>query len=235
MKRKRRKPPATAIKFLPQELLTEVLARVASNSLTDLCNAKLCCKEFLRAAEDDYIFKHASMEKFPVAPWPVSCEASSFLRRCKESGNAEALYREGMVEYFSSSRVDSGLQYLKEAAEKGHVEALYVSEIISACTGGQSNQWSPELLQSKKKTSECRRRVQAVLCSLWIRNYIVPPQGQRADHSKTCTKNGNTWQYCGRQMMRGTGWEDEEEDHCEACMWDHEIHFFCDIVRRGIN
>ncbi|XP_057969606.1 putative F-box protein At1g67623 [Malania oleifera] len=246
--------PNRTIKSLPEEMLTEVLARVASSSLTDLCNAKLSCRDFLGAADDNYIFEHASMEKFPVAPWPVSEEASSFLRRCKECGNAEALYREGMVEYFSKMGVDSGLEYLKRAAEKGHVEASYVYGIILLCTGGQPNQRSLELLsgitkslmvksrKSRTNIRECRRRIQAIIWSIWIKNYIIPPQMPRVDHAKTCMRKGKAWQDCERPMI-GTEWEEDREEEgggdddeavgCEACRWYYEVLSFCDMLRAG--
>ena len=42
--------------------------------------------------------KNISIEKFPAIPWwQVKDEVSSFLKACKESGNPEALYRQGMV------------------------------------------------------------------------------------------------------------------------------------------
>ncbi|GAB2297204.1 hypothetical protein Dimus_031317 [Dionaea muscipula] len=55
-------------------------------------------------------------------------------KRCKECGNAEALYREGMVDYFSHMRIETGIENLKRAANKGHVEASYVYGIILICT-----------------------------------------------------------------------------------------------------
>ena len=42
--------------------------------------------------------KNISIEKFPTIPWwQVKDEVSSFLKACKESGNPEVLYRQGMV------------------------------------------------------------------------------------------------------------------------------------------
>ena len=42
--------------------------------------------------------KNISVEKFHAVPWwEVKDEISSFLKACKESGNPELLYRQGMV------------------------------------------------------------------------------------------------------------------------------------------
>ncbi|XP_058192131.1 uncharacterized protein LOC131309530 [Rhododendron vialii] len=66
-----------------------------------------------------------SIMGFPVNQWLKSEEVSLFLNRCVVGGNPEALYREGMVEYFSSMRMEFGLEKLRRASEKGHAEASY--------------------------------------------------------------------------------------------------------------
>ena len=96
----------TTIKSLPKELQVEIFAKVATRSVFDHCMIKLCCKEFLRAAEDNYVYRHASMENFALVPLPWfkgNNKEFPFLKRCRESGNSEILYREGMLQYFTSS------------------------------------------------------------------------------------------------------------------------------------
>lgn len=121
-KHKRSKHHDPTIESLPKDLWTEVLALVASASFIDLFSAKLSCKDFHRIAEEDYIFEHVSLNKFYAIPWNQNAKASSFFERCKESGNPELLYREGMTDYFSHGRTESGFEYLKRATEKRHVE-----------------------------------------------------------------------------------------------------------------
>ena len=56
------------------------------------------CRNFLEASKDTFVMKNISIEKFPTIPWwQVKDEVSSFLKACKESGNPEVLYRQGMV------------------------------------------------------------------------------------------------------------------------------------------
>lgn len=69
------------------------------NSISFYC---LCsCKEFMEVAEDDYISEHIeiSINKFPVLiKWlPVNDKRVSFLTRCFNKGNSDALFRRGMV------------------------------------------------------------------------------------------------------------------------------------------
>ncbi|KAK1576113.1 hypothetical protein Q3G72_011068 [Acer saccharum] len=119
------------IKSLPKDLLTDVLARVASGSVADLFNVERSCKDLLEVGNDNYVLQHACMNSFYIAPdWHRSDKVSLFLRRCRESGNAEALFRQGMFEYFSLLETESGLVLLQRAAHKGHIEATYVVGIL---------------------------------------------------------------------------------------------------------
>ena len=114
----------TTIKSLPKELLVEILAKVGTRSIVDLCVVKLYSKDLPYAAEDDYVYRHTSMENFAsvLLLWFTDEKETSFLKRCKESGNSEIGYREGMVQY-TSSIVTSGLENLKKAVLEGHDEA----------------------------------------------------------------------------------------------------------------
>nr|GEY86878.1 putative F-box protein At1g67623 [Tanacetum cinerariifolium] len=126
----------TKLQYLPRDLLVGILGRVASSSFTDVFNAKLSCQDFLDAVEDEYIFQNISMDKFTIIPWSQQTDSEiSFLTKCLNLGNAEALFRQGMVEYFHLVKVRSGLRYLKMAAEKGHPEATYVYGMIMLSRG----------------------------------------------------------------------------------------------------
>ncbi|KAM7487180.1 hypothetical protein LguiB_024664 [Lonicera macranthoides] len=224
---------------LPADVLTEVLGRVASSSFTDLFNAKLCCRDFLGAAEEDYILEHISIDKFPVIPWFTRDEEICFLNRCKEKGNPEALYRQGMIEYFNSRNMDLGLEYLKRATDKGHVEASYAYGVILVSRGGESAQNGLKVLNSLKSGSgtksrssrikECRRRTKEVIRTMWINNYVVRQLNTgMCCHQKsegTCTRiNGRSW----------TNYDDEEDHEvmaCDACRWDQEVVSFCKMLR----
>ncbi|KAG4933451.1 hypothetical protein JHK87_047453 [Glycine soja] len=53
-------------------------------------NVKQCRKEYLDVAEDDHVYRHKSLEKLPLV------SLAWFLKRCKESGNAEIVYCEAI-------------------------------------------------------------------------------------------------------------------------------------------
>lgn len=71
------------LETVSRDLLVEILARVGSSSFTYLYNAKWCCKDFLEAAEDDYIFECISLDKISRHRyyWPVD-DAGLFMQKC---------------------------------------------------------------------------------------------------------------------------------------------------------
>lgn len=224
--RRQRRP---VLGSLPGDLLIDVLARVASSSFTDLFNAKLCCRDFLGAAEDEYIFQHVSIDKFPVIHWfPPSDELLSFLNQCINKGNPEAMFRQGMIEFFSLARIETGLEYLKRASEKGHVEATYVYGMILLSRGGQSSQQGLNILNSMKvsrsknlKIRDCRAKIKAIIREMWINNSISLNEVR----CKCQERNNNNVCFVKRKF-------DEEEDviGCDACGWHREVISFCKMV-----
>ncbi|MFS7934202.1 putative F-box protein [Helianthus anomalus] len=215
---------------LPKDLLIDVLARVASSSLTGLFSAKLSCKEFLESTKDDYIFQHISLDKFPVTEWsPLSQREYSFLSHCFIKGNPESLFRQGMIEYFKQVNVNFGLEFLKRAVEKGHSEATYVYGMILLSGGDQSSQHGLNLLNSMNcsrsrnwNVRECRDKIDTILSRMWINNRIalekVNTKCQKRDHVIRFEKRG--WSLD----------EDIEISSCHTCLWYRELVYFCRIM-----
>ncbi|KAG5521914.1 hypothetical protein RHGRI_034214 [Rhododendron griersonianum] len=144
---------------------------------------------------------------------------------------SEALYRQGMVEYFSSMRMESGFEKLRRASEKGHSEASYVYGIILVCKGGQSSVEGLKLLNAMKSGTtsqstrfaifqECRKRIEAVIRSMWINNHLEGRQSRSCCHENT-SRLKETWD--GRREV-------EDDASCEACKWDREVSLFCDML-----
>jgi hypothetical protein len=51
-KRQKNDASMSIVKALPNDLLVDIVGKVASGSIVDLCKIKLSCKEFLSASED---------------------------------------------------------------------------------------------------------------------------------------------------------------------------------------
>ncbi|XP_022891615.1 uncharacterized protein LOC111406415 [Olea europaea var. sylvestris] len=96
--RKNAKCIVSTIGTIPTDLASDIMARVAANSLTDIANIKLSCKVLKEIAEDPHVYQNASLKKFPVGHWwPPSKEEKTFLNKCWEYGNPELLYRRGVT------------------------------------------------------------------------------------------------------------------------------------------
>ncbi|KAG8643951.1 putative F-box protein At1g67623 [Manihot esculenta] len=250
--KRRRKNYHQRFKYVPKELLTEILAQVASSSVTDFVNARACCKEFLEAASEDYVFEHVTMDSFPVILWKINHGVSSFLERCKKSGNPEALFRQGMIDYFSTSNYDSGLKMLERAASKGHAQAIYVYGIILVCYDGELRNKGVKLLSDLKRSksslviTECRKKVQNITWSMWLNNYIVgigpAEEEEYMKKRKTCSYCNSKLALCSftnDQTKNSAGWTSSDEVFeddpfsCDSCLWDLEAILFCKMLRTG--
>ena len=108
-----------------------------------------------------------------------------FLKRCKDARNAEALYRKGMINYFSRRKIKSGQRYLKKAVEKGHVEAIYTYGIILICLGGELRKQGLQVVSSLNLTSSskrsfkiasCRSKTEKFLRCMWVYVSLAEPK-----------------------------------------------------------
>ncbi|XP_008453691.1 putative F-box protein At1g67623 [Cucumis melo] len=225
----------TVIKSLPNDLLTEVLAKVAASSYVDLVQAKLATKQFLEASKDRYIFQHVSLGNFENHLWNNSPEFWSFIETCNNNENPESLYRKGMLEFFTHCKEASGLAYLKLSAQKGYVDACYVCSVILYASKAKDEGF--EFLKNheaklRNKMAECRWRVKRFVSYLWIKNRISSsgedPNDRKCDKNINCRVNErrNSWD-----------WKDEDDYYgeytCEKCKWNNEVFRFCKMLRTG--
>ncbi|XP_057417612.1 uncharacterized protein LOC130711856 [Lotus japonicus] len=224
----------STIKTLPRDLLVEIVALVAAHSFIDFHAIKMCCKDFLDATEDNYIWRNASLDKFPLIQWLPNDKVSSFLNRCRECGNMESLYREGLQKYFCcpNEKID-GLEILNVAAQKGHKEAKYVCGMISLCSeDDELRKQGLEYMRFLRK-SQCvvgsRNKVKQLLKFIWKDNGMFERRLSPLCNSKSTCKG---WQ------MKRDRWVllDDDNDNndnislCENCRWDHELEIFYQLL-----
>ncbi|CAN1768403.1 Putative F-box protein At1g67623 [Linum perenne] len=234
---------------VPKDILIDVLARVAIQSSSDLVSVKLTCKALLDASSDDYIYRNVAISQFPIIPWKINLPALSFLHRCKSSGNPEALFRQGIIDFFSSLQIESGFNNLMLAARSGHLESIYVCGILALCQkqeeegmalllsleGGGSR--LPEIVR------HCRNRVKSVRGIIWVRNFMVRELNPGRRNNCGCGGNGLGLAALATPPSAASeeGWttrEDEElefyaANRCRSCFWDHEAASFCNMLKFG--
>ncbi|XP_057418871.1 putative F-box protein At1g67623 [Lotus japonicus] len=210
-------------------MLVEVVAIVGSHSFADLHKIKVCCKDFLDAAEDSYVWRRVSLNMFPLIQWLPNDKASWFLNRCKECENVESIYREGLRKYFISpnGKID-GLDMLKVAAQKNHKEAKYMCGMILLCSKDDELRKQGlehmRFLRKSKCVVSCRNKVKQLLIGfIWRNNSILV-----RNLSPLC----NFKSTCKGWKVKTSSWilvdDDDDDDDinlCEHCRWDHELEF----------
>ncbi|XP_073130139.1 F-box protein At2g35280-like [Henckelia pumila] len=215
------------IETLPNELVSEVLGRVAASSIIDIINAKLSCKTFKEIGEDSHVYHHMSLNKKFIDSWtPLSQEQQVFLNKCWNSENPELFYRQAMLDYFNRGDMESACKYLLKAVDARHVGALYLTCIMLILSGDDrfkdkgidmiSNMQKPRWLRRKlalyrESLTECLRR-------MWVKYPNLNP------HLVFCqTRHQNHWR---------SGWRDmDEELQCQACCVDREISAICGFLK----
>ncbi|KAK9103170.1 hypothetical protein Sjap_020424 [Stephania japonica] len=208
------------------DVITEILARVASSSLPDLCSLRCANKLLHGLADDIYVFKHVSMERIPPIPWwPFSVDALSFLQRCLQSHNPEALYRLGMIEFFNKVQFKAGVALLERATSFSHDGATYVLGMILLCGEDEESRLHgidvldelEEALHRRSrcgyKISDCRKKCQRILSSMWVKCSL-----RQQEHA---CENG-----CKRNSGRGWDADDCNGFNCKSCKWDYELKLF---------
>ncbi|CAK8572266.1 unnamed protein product [Lathyrus sativus] len=221
---------SSSIQSLPRDLLLDMIINVTSQSFVDLYNMKLCCRDFLEVAEENYVFQKVSLNQFPLVQWFPNKKALSFLKRCKESGNIESLFREGLCEYFSYPNGNiNGLEMLKIATQKGHKEATYMYGMILLCSEDYELREQGLVHMRSLRMSKCimssRKKVQCLANCLWKNNGVLSRNQIPLCNSKDTCKG---WRLKnGRWLLFDD--EDDDIESCEACRWDHELEFFYNL------
>ncbi|KAL2248933.1 putative F-box protein At1g67623 [Sesamum indicum] len=145
---------------IPKDLLTHILARVATSSLNSYFNVKLSCKMLKEVAECSNVYKCISLDEFPMdALHDMNGDVRSFINRCVECENLDALYMLGMIEYFSCNNLAKALVCLNKSASLGHVGAYYIITIILLLSGKDFKQRGVTLLSAMKSSVEYREKV----------------------------------------------------------------------------
>ncbi|KAJ8758898.1 hypothetical protein K2173_002677 [Erythroxylum novogranatense] len=238
----------SGFKHIPQHLWTEIFARVASQSIPALSNVKMCSKSFLEAASESYVFEHATLKKFPVLFKNVG-GASSFFKQCKDFGNSEALFLQGLKDFFDGLKIELGLELLNKAVDKKHPGAKYVYGIILACHGGRHKEKGLKLLHSlttseSKSTyliiRKCRKEVKRAFTGMWLHNKLVENDVINfRDYMKQCNCNEKrmTSDIGGKNK---SAWDVKDYDEglyntssCESCLWDNEVIQFRHMLKTG--
>ncbi|XP_061355514.1 uncharacterized protein LOC133300043 [Gastrolobium bilobum] len=215
-----RKQRCHSLEFLPNDLLLRIFGNVSSESIEDISNVKLTCKSFLRLAEHDSVYKHASLDKFKLEPleWMTGRRSSRYHVRVHDDDDN-----------VSSNEVK--VSSLKTAAMNGHDDAKYMYGMLLMCSDNEAHRNQGvsifRLLDTSERVKQCRKRVKTFIRSLWMRRTVVPQHQSSFCHSNLCINLEPT--------IKRDPWilHDEYDDdgpQCENCKADFELKLFCSMT-----
>ncbi|XP_060964709.1 uncharacterized protein LOC133033692 [Cannabis sativa] len=206
------------IDWLPNDLIVDILAHVATISISDFFQSK---------DNDHYIYNKLSLDELSCHPWDLymSKEATTLFTKCLNSQNSEAMYRLGV-------KKKSGVELLEKAANAGHLGASYFMGIILICK--EEDESDDETKQSGIrhgiqllgciKTSaqmrECREKLKHIVQKLWLtqnHNFLIPKLFQ----CQFPNRKPNSWPLL------------DDYSHtlcCNTCRFNYEIVYVCNLV-----
>ncbi|MED6225821.1 hypothetical protein PIB30_097399, partial [Stylosanthes scabra] len=114
---------------LPPNVWAKIASDVAHSSVRDLCSMRCVSTEFQDAGAAEIVFTRTSVVDEWRRTWLSDAEkeyAARFHKRCKQCGNHELLYRNGMRHAFLDDNTDAAISTLLKPAREGHVAAAYV-------------------------------------------------------------------------------------------------------------
>ncbi|KAI9099565.1 hypothetical protein K1719_024570 [Acacia pycnantha] len=224
--------------ILPREILVNIASKVASQSLADLYRLKLTSKEIMNITDDDYVYKHAYLDRVPFFRINAIPQEDSFLSRCRSSSNLESIYRQGMKEYFLDNELyEKGLSMVRMAAQKGHKRSMYAfAMIVLMCSDARKGSLGPKeleealaylrFLRNQKCVLKCRNEVvEFVRFLTWFMRFgLEMAPRERLCRNVPCT---NTWKLRIGSCCLLTDDDDENDPNmCESCRWDFEVKEF---------
>ncbi|KAI6695402.1 hypothetical protein NL676_023112 [Syzygium grande] len=218
-----------SFEVLPHDMVVEILASVAANSMDDFFNAKISCKVFNELAGEDYVYRQMSLDKISRILWWHPEEGNAFIQRCIKCDNLEALYMQGLYECVSLMKLELGMELLKRAAHIGHVGASYVLGLLLVCEGGELKEEGVRLLRkvyASGRVVESRKKYLDVVRNMWWNNVAIfrgePPRYDCRMQSEHCKRRG--W-------ARDIDHYDDTE--CEQCICRSEIEILYKYGKRS--
>ncbi|KAL6557083.1 hypothetical protein OROMI_017433 [Orobanche minor] len=235
--KKIRRSPMTTISGLPDEIPVYILARVGAASATDLFSAKLSCKAFHTASEDDEVLRRIEIDTIKNKAWyigycPCWCgektktinrRAKTFAIRCLLLGNPGSLYRTGMRRYFRFRDPEVVMAYIRMAVEAGHKEATFFLGMVHLDEGRGSIEEGLNLLNQVYKESGRTWDVNESLVKVTsLANSWWKPQPPNVEGFHIQCPKRHT-----EGIIRRYWGEDEQVYNCEYCLWVYYFIMYC--------
>ncbi|RYQ86123.1 uncharacterized protein [Arachis hypogaea] len=148
-----------------------------------------------------------------------------FIDRCVEAGNADAILRQGLTEYFWIARRGIGMELLSKAWTEGSVEVGYLSAMLLLCDheNEEEMQRGVEMLESIRTFGDverCREFFADIFWERWVDERPSDLGHAVACTSTTCTTRGTM--ACVNDVSRIL---------CVHCLANYEVRILLKMFR----
>nr|KAJ0209779.1 hypothetical protein LSAT_V11C400182220 [Lactuca sativa] len=120
------------------EILSWITATLGSECAKDIVSTRICIFDKMNVAgKESGVFRQASLDEVPVTEGLGSknLKVDAFIYNCAHHGITEAMYRQGVEEYFCKENFYLGMRLLTDAGDAHHYEAIYLFEMIYISKG----------------------------------------------------------------------------------------------------
>ncbi|ESQ33197.1 hypothetical protein EUTSA_v10005441mg, partial [Eutrema salsugineum] len=124
----------STLEALPQDVLGDILSRVAQSSRRDVQQCMTVSSELAEAANDTRVYNKLNLKPLAMNPLTTLNKYKALMVKCLDSGNGEAHYIEGIKEYFYYNN-DAGLHHLRLSAANSYEDGIYLYGLIMFCRG----------------------------------------------------------------------------------------------------
>lgn len=81
------------------------------------------------------LYKHLKLRMFTTHPLKTLSIYGCIMKQCRDYGNPQAHYIEGIVQYFQCNRTGKGLFHLEQAANGLYDDGIYLYGLLLLCRG----------------------------------------------------------------------------------------------------
>lgn len=157
----------SSIEALPNDLLRDIITRVARFSRRDVRQVMQSSPELAKHAPHKEVYKCLNLKPIAKNPsWAIN-NYKQLMERCLASGNIEAHYIKGIQAYFQENNTITGLEHLKISADGLYDDAIYLYGILMLCRGqtieGISYLDKLEWEKDKSRGDRCWRHIKRSL------------------------------------------------------------------------
>ncbi|KAG6425497.1 hypothetical protein SASPL_115935 [Salvia splendens] len=117
---------------LPDDLILSVLCKLSSTAgcSSDFLSAVMTCKRLNGLGMSSIVLSKASRRMLAVKAKSWSESSHRFLKRVADTGNAEACFTLGMIQFYCLQNRGSGASLMAKAAIASHAPALYSLAVV---------------------------------------------------------------------------------------------------------